>query len=132
MAALLAGHVRPAHFGIFVRDHDAAVAWYTQVMGCQRTHGFSIPGYVGSFLTGGGFQIEIVQVLGQTSPEPPPVDRAHLAFLVEDLDRRYALAKSLGLTFFIDLTDNPVIGARFFHVQDPDGHVIEFMQAYQG
>jgi catechol 2,3-dioxygenase-like lactoylglutathione lyase family enzyme len=130
MAALLSGQVRPAHFGIFVRDHDAAVAWYTQIMGCRRTHGFAIPGYLGSFLTGGGFEIEIVQVLGEVAPEPPPVDRAHLAFAVPDLDDRYAQAKALGLTFFIELTDNPVIKARFFHVQDLDGHVIEFMQPY--
>jgi catechol 2,3-dioxygenase-like lactoylglutathione lyase family enzyme len=128
--SLLTGNIRPAHFGIFVRSHDASVAWYTQKLGCRRTHGFSIPGYLGSFLEGGGFQIEIVEVLGGTFPSQPPPDRAHLAFLVDNVDERYAQAKALGLTFFIELTDNPVINARFFHIQDPDGHVIEFMQQF--
>jgi catechol 2,3-dioxygenase-like lactoylglutathione lyase family enzyme len=127
---LFDANVRPHHYGIFVADHDASVQWYQEKLEFKLKSTADANGVKISFLEAGNFILEIVENTNDLSwrHKAGEHSQAHFAFLTKDLDAKAEEALSRGLKFFIELTTNPAINARYFHVLDPDGHIIEFFE----
>ena len=81
-----------------------------------------------SFLKAGHFTLEIVENTNDASWQHPAgtISKAHFAFHTTNIDAKADEARARGLKFFIEPPTNPAINARYFHLFDPDGHLIEF------
>jgi catechol 2,3-dioxygenase-like lactoylglutathione lyase family enzyme len=123
-------NVRPHHYGIFVTDHDASVQWYQEKLEFKLKSTAEQDGVKISFLEAGNFILEIVENTNEPTwrHKSGEHSQAHFAFHTENLDAKADEACSRGLKFFIPLTTNTAINARYFHVLDPDGHIIEFIE----
>jgi catechol 2,3-dioxygenase-like lactoylglutathione lyase family enzyme len=120
---------RPAHYGIFVNNHNASVEWYKEHLGCTIINSFVFGNYKGTYMRGGNFEIEILEDTAAAKQVSPIIaNKAHIAFWVDDIEGRYQSVKQKGITIVIELMTNPVINRKFFHFMDLDGHVIELIQ----
>ena len=75
---------------------------------------------------GAWFQSGSVQIHLGVDADFCPARKAHPAFLVNDVDRLIAKARSLN--FEMDLTQPPLDGYKRVHVFDPFGNRIELME----
>jgi catechol 2,3-dioxygenase-like lactoylglutathione lyase family enzyme len=75
---------------------------------------------------GAWFQSGNVQVHLSVEADFRPARKAHPAFLVDDLDRLIAKARSLGIE--LDATQPPLDGYKRVHIFDPFGNRIELME----
>ena len=123
-------NVRPHHFGIFVANSEASVRWYQEKLEFKLISTVVHNGVSISFLEAGNFIMEIVENTNDLSWRHAhgQHSQAHFAFLTTHLDAKAEEARARGLKFFIEPTTNPAINARYFHVLDPDGHIIEFFE----
>ncbi|MGD9525115.1 MAG: VOC family protein, partial [Gemmatimonadales bacterium] len=113
------------HVALLVRDVEASVRWYRDVLGLDRLHEDawgSFPAVVGT----GGTSLALFPVASAT-PQPPPgtdtICMRHVAFRVDrdnflaaqaDLDRR-------GIPFRSEDHQR----AHSIYFEDPDGHQLE-------
>lgn len=140
------------HTGFIVADLEAAVAFYTEVMGLnlalrtERTGAFpsALLGYPdahirGAFLDlGEGHQLELIQYLnppgGFADFDKNDVRAAHLAFFVADIDAFYAAARQRGLTCQTPpvamYDDDGKMLRKALYCQDPDGNWLELVELY--
>lgn len=121
-------NVHPHHYGIFVANHDASVQWYQKKLEFTLMSSTEYNGVKISFLRAGNFTLEIVENTNDASwrHAAGTISKAHFAFHTHDIDAKADEARARGLKFFIEPTTNPAINARYFHLLDPDGHLIEF------
>jgi catechol 2,3-dioxygenase-like lactoylglutathione lyase family enzyme len=144
------------HFGFTVRDIEASVAWYTDVLGLELVHRqrsenayirelvgvegailevaqFRLPGLEPLFST---HVLELIQyVRGSTAtpadPAPNRVAAAHLAFIVDDIHERVGILVSAGAELVnppVEVTEGVNAGGYACYIRDPDGNMLEFMQ----
>jgi catechol 2,3-dioxygenase-like lactoylglutathione lyase family enzyme len=107
------------HVSINVDDVEAALAFYTGVLG------FSLRGdrpdfpFGGAWLDAGGQQLHLIEA-------PPPAGLGqHFAVLVDDLDATVAELRDRG----VDVSDpSPVASSRQSFVTDPAGNLVELHQ----
>jgi catechol 2,3-dioxygenase-like lactoylglutathione lyase family enzyme len=117
------------HEGIPVRDLDAAMKFYVDVLGLQTLPRPRLP-VPGAWLgrPEGGPQIHLI-VGTDYVPGPDarmsPTGR-HTAFAVADLDAFRARLRDLGV-HYEEITG--LVGSDQVFVRDPDGHTLEFQQA---
>ena len=143
--------------GITVSDLDRAVAFYTDVLGFEKSGEKEVLGpeyerLVGVFgmrarvatLTLGRETIELTEYLAPRGRAMPPDSRGndrwvqHIAIVTSDLERAYALLRehrveqaSTGPQRLPDW--NPAAGGiRAFYFRDPDGHFLELIQFPDG
>ena len=137
------------HTGITVRDLDASLAFWCDVMGfalLYRAHrtGVFAAGVVGvpgaeiliAVVEGFGHKLELLQYLAPAdraayAPRPCDLGSLHLCFVVDDLDAAQdALAARSwtvgGAPQIMDGGSRP--GARLVYLRDPDGTTIELVQ----
>jgi glyoxylase I family protein len=117
------------HEGIPVSDLDAAIVFYTEVLGLQSMPRPNFP-FPGAWLGNADGRVEIHLFPSdelKPGPEAKPSNIArHTAFVVDNLDAWRDHLRALGVPFME--MSGFVPSAQVF-VTDPDGHTIEFQQA---
>lgn len=117
------GAMRPMavhHVSIMVEDADAALAFYTDVLGLEARTDRPDFGFGGAWLDAGGQQLHLVE-------GPAPAARGqHFALLVGDLDATVAELRDRG----VQVSDpQPVGSGRQSFLADPSGNLVELHQA---
>ena len=109
---LLAVH----HVSINVRDVDAALAFYTDVLGCSVRPDRPDFGFGGAWLDVGGQQVHLIE------GDPPPAKGQHFAVQVADMDAAVAELRGRGVT-----VSDPIPVGRSLQafLEDPSGNAIE-------
>ena len=140
------------HTGFIVKDLEAAVAFYTDVMGLtltmrtERTGDFpsALLGFPDTHIRGAffdmgeGHQLELIQYLnpagGFAEFDKNDVRAAHLAFFVEDIDAFYEATRQRGLTYGTPpvamYDDAGKMTRKALYCQDPDGNWLELVELY--
>ncbi len=140
------------HTGFIVKDLEAAVAFYSDVLGLTLTMrtertgefpttllGFPDTHIKGAFFDmGDGHQLELIQYINPEGSyadfDKNDVRAAHLAFHVEDIDAFYENTRNRGLSYptppvpMYDDGGNLVRKASY--CQDPDGNWLELVELY--
>jgi catechol 2,3-dioxygenase-like lactoylglutathione lyase family enzyme len=107
------------HVSINVDDVDAAVRFYTEVLGLTERGDRPDFGFGGAWLDAGGQQVHLIE------GTVPPGHGQHFAVQVADLDATVAELRGRG----IDVSDpSPVATSRQAFLRDPAGNQIELHQ----
>jgi glyoxylase I family protein len=116
------GLVRPLavhHVSINVDDVEAALRFYTDVLGLAPRNDRPDFGFGGAWLDVGGQQVHLIE------GRPPPGLGQHFALLVGDLDSTVAELRERD----VEVSDpKPVGSSRQAFVTDPSGNLIELHQ----
>jgi catechol 2,3-dioxygenase-like lactoylglutathione lyase family enzyme len=115
--------VRPLavhHVSINVADVEAALRFYTDVLGLGLRADRPDFGFGGAWLDAGGQQLHLIEA-------PPPAGLGqHFALLVDDLDATVDELRGRG----VDVSDpKPVGTSRQAFLTDPSGNLVELHQA---
>lgn len=107
------------HVSINVHDTEAAVAFYTEVLGLSlRTDRPDFP-FAGAWLDLAGQQVHLLEI------EVPPDRGQHFAIHVSDLDEAVAAVRTHGVT----VSEPSGVGSgRQAFLHDPSGNRIELNQ----
>lgn len=115
------------HISFPVRDLAASLAFYRDLLGLETVPRPNF-GVDGAWLSAGNAQIHlIVTPEGMAVGQPPPSlnpAASHLAFTVDGYEATLARVKEAGREV---LETSPEMGQMW--VRDPDGHVIELIDA---
>jgi len=139
------------HVGITVRDLDASIRFYHDVLGLPFSNEPS-PWFDGPELgpavgvPGAGLR-QVSLVLGDTTLElleyksPPSettqplpsnnIGASHVAFLVDDIHKTVVDLSSKGISFFSDVNvvdEGVLAGWRWVYFADPDGYPLELVE----
>ena len=108
------------HVSINVADVEAALRFYTDVLGLEQRSDRPDFGFGGAWLDAGGQQVHLIEA-------PPPAGLGqHFALLVADLDATVAELRQRG----VEVSDpQPVGSSRQSFVSDPSGNLVELHQA---
>ncbi|MDX6630651.1 MAG: glyoxylase family protein [Gaiellales bacterium] len=139
------------HIGITVKDLDASIRFYHDVLGLQFSSEPS-PWFDGEGLgtavgVPGAALRQVSLLLGDTMLElleykTPPSETAgplgsnslgasHVAFLVDDIEAKKAELGSKGIEFYseVNVVDEGVLaGWRWVYFEDPDGYPLELVE----
>ncbi len=139
------------HVGITVRDLDASIRFYHDVLGLPFSNEPS-PWFDGEELgravgVPGAALRQVSLLLGTTTLElleyrtPPSETSAplasnnlgasHVAFLVDDIDQTKAELEAQGISFLSDVNvvdEGVLAGWRWVYFQDPDGYPLELVE----
>ncbi|TKA03097.1 VOC family protein [Actinacidiphila oryziradicis] len=128
------------HVGINVRDLAAATAWYREAFGLTPYFAFDLegPGLSGIVLQSPqGYRIELLARPGSQPGlrAPDPLTAAltegygHFALNVPELDPVYEALVALGAGEVMKPGPSPQPGFRMAWVTDPEGNLIELIEA---
>jgi catechol 2,3-dioxygenase-like lactoylglutathione lyase family enzyme len=139
------------HVGITVKDLDASIRFYHDVLGLQFSNEPS-PWFEGEALgeavgVPGGALRQVSLLLGDTTLElleykSPPSDTtgpltsnslgaSHVAFLVDDIKATKSELEAKGIEFYseVNVVDEGVLaGWRWVYFEDPDGYPLELVE----
>jgi catechol 2,3-dioxygenase-like lactoylglutathione lyase family enzyme len=134
------------HVGLTVRDLDASVGFYRDVVGMTVSSEFagrndwfdeltSNPGaeLKVTHLRLGSYELQLIEYVAGGDPDVAVVAHnrigsPHMCFLVTDVEAKFAEVVERGdVTITSDVIDIAA-GARSFYVEDPDGVPVEFVQ----
>jgi catechol 2,3-dioxygenase-like lactoylglutathione lyase family enzyme len=139
------------HVGITVKDLDASIRFYHDVLGLgfsnEPSPWFDGPGLGPAVGVPGAALRQVSLLLGDTTLEmleyrSPPSDTdaplksnnlgaSHVAFLVEDIEAKKAELEAHGIEFFSDVNvveEGVLAGWRWVYFQDPDGYPLELVE----
>ena len=132
--------VKALHVGISVKDMEASLKWYKDVLGFEKVKDDYAPplGARICFIRGvGGFEIELFQY---DAPKPLPEERRtpnsdlqtigtkHAAFATDDMK---ALKERL-VAYGVDIAHEVTMdGESVMFIRDPDGVLVEIIQPKQ-
>lgn len=144
------------HVSFTVRDLDAAVRWYTEVLGLEYVRGQTQQNeYTSKLVAFADAHLKVAQlrVPGQTIPMSRhhielveyvsprgadiPLDTnrngvGHWAFMVDDIHAEFTRLKNLGVTFKADapipIEQGVNKGGYAIYFSDPDGITLELLQ----
>ncbi len=142
--------LRPHHMGIQVRDLEASVRFYRDVLGFELVFQWNpqaeyirtITGYPGADIHAAILRLPnsevFLEILEYRNVEKTPVDTrtanpgtAHLAFFTDDCDGLFAELVERGTRYVnppVTPTIGPNTGGRAVYMIDPDGIRVEFIQ----
>jgi len=122
---------RVDHVGVMVKDIDASIRFYTDVVGLRlkgrltHTNGVIELAFLGNGATD-ETEVELIQGYNDRLPEEGKVH--HVAFTVADVEAEFARIKGAG----VELIDSEITtlpnGHRYFFFYGPDREWIEFFQ----
>lgn len=123
-----------AHIGVFGRDIEKSVDFYTNVLGFECYHRNEIAENGGvtkvAFVRAGTCDLELVQLPAAAPKKDGPVD--HIALAVDDIEAAIIRLKEKGIEFeTAEPVDLPMIfekGVRYINFRGPDGEHIELNQ----
>lgn len=139
------------HVGITVKDLDASIRFYHDVLGLQFSNEPS-PWFEGEELgtavgVPGGALRQVSLVLGDSMFElleykgPPsettrPLNSnsfgaSHVAFVVDDIEAKKAELEAKGIEFYSDVNrvdEGVLAGWRWVYFEDPDGYPLELVE----
>ena len=139
------------HVGITVKDLDASIRFYHDVLGLEfsnePTPWFDSPGLGPAVGVPGAALRQVSLLVGDTTLElleyrsPPSetgrplgsnnIGASHVAFLVDDIEATKAELEAKGITFFsaVNVVDEGVLaGWRWVYFADPDGYPLELVE----
>jgi glyoxylase I family protein len=138
-----------AHTGFTVRDLDASIVFWTDVLGFEVVRRLELSGHFAeqvtgvddahlelAVLVGGGHHIELLQYFGPTErghvrPSPCDVGSFHIAVSVDDLDATAAVCAQHGWKLAGEpqlALEGPLAGSCFAYLQNQDGFIVELIQ----
>ncbi len=107
------------HVSINVDDVDAALAFYTEVLGLRPRTDRPDFGFGGAWLDAGGQQVHLLEA------KAPASLGQHFALLVDDLDGTVADLRERG----VEVSDPTRVGpGRQAFLTDPSGNLVELHQ----
>jgi len=117
------GGMRPVavhHVSLNVDDVEAALRFYTDVLGLEARNDRPDFPFGGAWLDAGGQQVHLIE------GKPPPGLGQHFALLVDDLDGTVTELRDRG----VEVSDpRPVGTSRQAFVSDPAGNLVELHQS---
>ena len=127
----------PHHVGISVADLDAAVAWYSDMLGFRlEGHGFiETAGVKLAVVKQGDFRLELFQAPGSVPvpearryPDPDLFFQGtkHMALGVDDLEAVLGRLKQKGVEVVLDLLE--IGGTRVAYIRDNSGILVELVE----
>ena len=141
--------MRISHIGICVSDWKRSLQFYHDVLGFRFVSELEVKGPLAerllrleavelraAYLEREGVRIELLHYaspgcVGDGSPRAMnALGLTHLSMRVEDMDATLSAMRERGADVLEETTiDNPELGARAVFVTDPDGTLIELVQA---
>jgi catechol 2,3-dioxygenase-like lactoylglutathione lyase family enzyme len=139
------------HVGITVKDLDASIRFYHDVLGLEFSNEPS-PWFDGPDLgpavgVPGAALRQVSLLLGDTTLElleyknPPSqtegplmsqsLGASHVAFVVDDIEAKKAELEALGIRFYSDVNvvdEGVLAGWRWVYFEDPDGYPLELVE----
>lgn len=140
------------HVGITVKDLDASIRFYHDVLGLEFSNepspwfdgeelgrGVGVPGaalrQVSLIL--GDSTLELLEYSAPPSRTTKPLESnsigaSHIAFLVDDIRAKRAELESKGIAFYSDVNvvdEGVLAGWRWVYFEDPDGYPLELVEA---
>lgn len=119
------------HVGVMVKDMEASIRFYTEVIGFDlkgrllHTNGVIELAFLGF---GGSDETDLELIQGYNDGLPVEGKVHHFAVTVDDVEAEFERLKVLGVDFVdSDITTLPN-GYRYFFVSGPDGERIELFQ----
>ncbi|MFB6362302.1 MAG: VOC family protein [Halobacteriales archaeon] len=118
------------HAAINVSDLDATTEFYEGVLGLEHQWDFTLDGVI-NYYVGADEGAEIQFKYDPESDEPvEPAGIDHLALSVEDVDATFErVVTESNCSVVLEPTLIEPAGSRVAFVTDPDGYVVEFVQA---
>lgn len=118
------------HIGLAVKDLEAGVKWYCDVLGFALIGAFTTPeGVQARFLKNGDLVYEMYQPLEGVAA-PGKID--HICLESTDIEADYAYCVAQGYSFEAEgIQSIPTFwekGIRYFKIMSPNGEAVEFCQ----
>jgi lactoylglutathione lyase len=108
---------------ITVRNIDASLKFYQEIVGLPVARRFSEPNAELAFLGDGETMLELIQGKG----EPHTGGGVSIGFKVDSLEEKMAFVKEKGVAVHSGpFTPSP--RTRFFFISDPDGVLVQFVE----
>jgi catechol 2,3-dioxygenase-like lactoylglutathione lyase family enzyme len=124
---------RIEHVSINVKDMQASLAFYEQVLGFKRLQTVDCGDFdITYFELPGGQRLELFDYHGNNPAATLPEEQVglrHLAFDVEDVAAHEAWLRDKGVTITLPTCDLPNLGVRVLLFLDPNGVTLEFCEA---
>ena len=139
------------HVGITVKDLDASIRFYHDVLGLEFSNepspwfdgeelgrGVGVPGaalrQVSLLL--GDTTLELLEYKSPPSKTSAPLDSnclgaSHVAFVVDDIETKKAELEEKGISFYSDVNvvdEGVLAGWRWVYFEDPDGYPLELVE----
>lgn len=122
---------RVDHVGVMVKDIDASIKFYTEIIGFElngritHTNGVIQLAFLG-FGNSDETEIELIQGYNDSLPIEGKVH--HFAVTVPDVQAEFDRLKQLNVSFIDQEITTLPNGYRYFFVSGPDGEWIELFQ----
>jgi len=110
-----------------VKDLDATIAFYQEVLGLQVTRRFAAgPGTEIAFMGAGGVELEFIA--DGSGKETNAGTDISWGFAVDSLSECMALLEAKGIAYDGPTSPNPTV--RFIFISDPDGMRLQFAEQH--
>jgi catechol 2,3-dioxygenase-like lactoylglutathione lyase family enzyme len=128
------------HVGITVKDLDASIRFYHDVLGLQFSNEpspwFDAPELGPAVGVPGATTLELLEYKSPPSDTTAPLESnsigaSHVALLVDDIEATKAELEAKGIEFFspVNVVDEGVLaGWRWVYFADPDGYPLELVE----
>lgn len=118
------------HTAIWVDDIDEMLEFYVDALGLERTHSFTSDGVENVYVGGGDAEIQFRHSEDHDAVSPDRAAMDHLAVGVDDVDATFErMVDETGCEIVDEPRTNEQAGARVAFVEDPQGYVLELVQA---
>jgi lactoylglutathione lyase len=122
------------HTMIRVLDLDKSMRFYADILDLHEAHKLDFPEFTLVYLRNkeNDFEIELTLNKGRTEAYTHGTGYGHVAVVVPDVTQKKEAIDKLGYTTTAVKEfkrDNELL-AKFFFVQDPDGHKIEVLERH--
>ena len=117
-----------AHVALWVSDMDRAVDFYTE-LGLERQWSVALDGVENVYVGGDHGELQLRHDPDRTTPIAP--NRADVALTVDDTEATVERATDAGATVVTAPTVIEPADAYVAFVEDPDGYVLEFVEALE-
>lgn len=122
------------HTMIRVRDLDASLRFYDEVLDLKPSHRLDFPDFSLVYLRNpaSDVELELTYNKGRSEPYTHGDGYGHVAVVVDDVAARHAALLAAGYQPLPvkEFKSGDELLARFFFIQDPDGYKIEVLERH--